>query len=55
MLKFLLKHNRFTVFGLGRSPEGGNGSTFQHSCLDNPTDREAGGIFSIGSQRVGHN
>ena len=25
--------------GLGRSPGGGNGSTFQYSCLGNSTDR----------------
>ena len=25
--------------GLGKSPEGGNGSPFQYSCLGNPMDR----------------
>ena len=24
---------------LGRSPEGGHGNLFQHSCLENPMDR----------------
>ena len=28
-----------SVPGLGRSPGGGNGSPFQHSCLENPMDR----------------
>ena len=27
--------------GLGRSPEEGNGSPLQYSCLENPMDREA--------------
>ena len=26
---------------VGRSPGGGNGNTFQYSCLENPMDREA--------------
>ena len=25
----------------GRSPGGGNGNPFQHSCLENATDRES--------------
>ena len=25
----------------GRSPAGGNGNPLQHSCLENPMDREA--------------
>ena len=41
--------------GLGRSPGDGNGNPFQHSCLEDPTDREGpGGLQSMGSQRVGH-
>ena len=28
-----------SVPGLGRSPEGGHGSPFQYSCLENPMDR----------------
>ena len=28
-----------SIPGLGRSPEGENGSPFQYSCLRNPTDR----------------
>ena len=28
--------------GLGRFPGGGNGNSFQYSCLENPMDRGAG-------------
>ena len=27
--------------GSGRSPGGGNGNSFQYSCMENPMDREA--------------
>ena len=30
-----------SIPGLGRSPGGGNGNPTQHSCLENPMDREA--------------
>ena len=30
-----------SIPGLGRSPEGGNGSPLQYSCLGNPMDRGA--------------
>ena len=30
-----------SIPGSGRSPEGGNGSPFQYSCLENPMDRGA--------------
>ena len=40
--------------GLGRSLGGGNGNPLQDSCLENPKDRGAGGIQSMGPQRVGH-
>ena len=36
---------------LGRSSGEGHGNPFQYSCLD----EEAGGLQSIGSQRVGYN
>ena len=37
--------------GLGKSPGGGNGNPLQHSCLENPMDREAWrAISSMGSQ-----
>ena len=29
-----------SVTGSGRSPGGGHGSPLQHSCLENPLDRE---------------
>ena len=28
--------------GLGRSPRGGHGNPFQHSCWDNPMEEKAG-------------
>ena len=31
-----------------------NGNPLQHSGLENPVDRGAGGLLSIGSHRVGH-
>ena len=40
--------------GLGRSPVKGNYSPFPHSCLENPTTEEPGGLQSMGLQRVGH-
>ena len=40
--------------GLGRSPGGGNGNPLQDSCLENPMDRGACGLQSMGWQRVGH-
>ena len=32
----------------------GNGNPLQYSCLENPMDREPGGLQSIGLHRVGH-
>ena len=32
----------------------GNGNPLQCSCLENPRDRGAGGLPSMGSHRVGH-
>ena len=29
------------ISGSGRSPAGGNGNSFQYSCLENPLDRGA--------------
>ena len=40
--------------GLGRSPGEGQGNPLQYSCLENLTE-EPGGLWSIGSQRAGHN
>ena len=33
----------------------GNGNPLEYSCLENPVDREPGGLLSIGSHRVRHN
>ena len=41
--------------GLGRSPGEGNGNPLQYSCLENPMDKELGGLQSMESQRIGHN
>ena len=32
----------------------GNGNPLQYSCLENPVDRGAWGLLSIGSHGVGH-
>ena len=40
--------------GSGRSLGVGNGNILQDSCLGHPMDRAAGGLPSMGSQRVGH-
>ena len=42
------------IFGSGGSPGGGYGIPPEHSCLENPMDRGAWGLQSMGSQRVGH-
>ena len=41
--------------GLGRSPGGGHGNPFQYSCLEIPRTEEAGGLQSVGLQRLGNN
>ena len=43
-----------SIPGSGRSPGGGNGNPFQYSCLENSMDRGAGGLQSMGSERIGH-
>ena len=41
--------------GSERSPGEGNSNPLWYSCLENPMDREVpGGLYPIGSQRVGH-
>ena len=40
--------------GSGRSPGGGQGNALQYSCLENPVDRGAWWLRSVGLQRVGH-
>ena len=42
------------ILGSGRSPGEGNGNPLQYSCLENPMEGGAGGLQSMGSQRVGH-
>ena len=42
-----------SIFGSGRSPGEGNGSSLQYSCMENSTE-EAGVLQSMGSQRVRH-
>ena len=39
----------------GRSLGEGNGYPLWDSCLDNPMDKGACGLQSMGSQRAGHN
>ena len=40
------------ILGSGRSPWGRHGNPFQYSCLENPMERGACGLQSMGSQRV---
>jgi len=40
--------------GWRRSPGGGHGNPLQYSCLENSWTEEAGGLQSMGSQRVAH-
>ena len=39
---------------LGRSPGEGHGKPLQYSCLENPMERDPGGLQSLGLQRVEH-
>ena len=41
-----------SVPGLRRSPGEGNGNPLQYSCLENPMDRGARGLQSMGSQEL---
>ena len=45
-----LPANAGSIPGLGKSPGEGNGSPLQCSCLENPMDREPGGLQPVGSQ-----
>ena len=36
------------IFGLGRTPGGGNGNSFQYSCVENSTDRGAWRAIVLG-------
>ena len=46
--------NMGSIPGSGRSSGEWHSSSLQCSCLENPMDRGAGKLWSIGSQRVGH-
>ena len=46
--------NAGSIPGWGRSHGGGNGNLFQYSCLENPMDRGAWWLQSMGSQRARH-
>ena len=37
-----------SIPGLGRFLGGGHGNPIQYSCLENPMDREPGGLESMG-------
>ena len=37
-----------SIPGSGRSPGEGNGTPLQYSCLENPMDKEPGGLQSTG-------
>ena len=41
-----------SIPGSERPSGGGNGNPRQYFCLDNPMDKEAWGLQSMGSQRV---
>ena len=38
----------------GKSPGGGHSNSLKYSSLENPMDRGACGLQSIGAQRIGH-
>ena len=42
------------ISGSGRFPGGGHGTLLQYSCLENPMDRGAWGLQSVGSHRGRH-
>ena len=50
MRKRGMKMNRSVIPKTQRSPGGEHGNPLQHPCLENPMNREAGGLRSIGSQ-----
>ena len=44
-----------SIPGWGRSPEGGHGNPLQYSCLENPMDRGADWLQSIGLHKLKRN
>ena len=53
MLKYLPANagDAYSIPGSGRSPGKGNGNPLQYACLNNPMDRGAGGLESMGLQK----
>ena len=43
-----------SILGLGRSPGEGNGNPHQYSCLENPVNKGAWWLQSMGLQKVRH-
>ena len=43
-----------SIPGSGQPPGGGNGNPLQYSCWKIPRTEEPGGLWSMGSQTVGH-
>ena len=41
-----------SIPGSGRSPGERNGNPLPYSCLENPMDRQPGGLQSMGSQEL---
>ena len=41
-----------SISGFGKSPGEGNGNPLQYSCLENPRNREAWQVQSMGSQEL---
>ena len=41
-----------SIPGSGRFPGEGNSNPLQYSCLENPMDRGAGGLQSMGSEEL---
>ena len=44
-----------SIHGSGRSPGVRNGNPLQYSCVKNSISEEPGGLWSLGSQIIGHN
>ena len=52
MVILMVAHYHKKRIHLARKSE--KAMTLQYSCLENPRDREPGGLLSMGSHRVGH-
>ena len=49
-----MRETRVQALGREDSPGEGNSNPLQYSCLENPVDRGAWGLQSMGSQRIRH-